>query len=205
MRILEQFRLFFFSYRGHSTSWHIRAMCQGRGQRSNGAINRNKHLARSFCRGISNLVTLSLTVAELWEREREREREKREREREREERERERERGRGREEKRGEREKRRERESVSQSVSQTKGDGRVYFMDVTLKDWSFRHRDTCQSNSVARVRTTVFLRNVSNRHWHFSWKQFNWNIPMNRFAFLTGIHSINLTNHTRVAYIHSVI
>ena len=55
--------------------------CQGRGQRSNGAINRNKHLFRSFCRGISNLVTSSLTVAELfqkegmkWQRERERER-----------------------------------------------------------------------------------------------------------------------------------
>ena len=25
--------------------------CQGRGQRSNGAINRNKHFFRSFCRG----------------------------------------------------------------------------------------------------------------------------------------------------------
>ena len=37
--------------------------CQGRGQRSNGAINRNIHLFRSFCRGISNLVTPSLTVA----------------------------------------------------------------------------------------------------------------------------------------------
>ena len=33
--------------------------CQGRGQRSNGAINRNKHFARRFCRGISNLVTAS--------------------------------------------------------------------------------------------------------------------------------------------------
>ena len=41
--------------------------CQGRGQRSNGAINRNKHLFRSFCRGISNLVTPSLTVAELFQ------------------------------------------------------------------------------------------------------------------------------------------
>ena len=55
--------------------------CQGRGQRSNGAINRNNHFVRSFCRGISNLVTLSLTVAELFqkgicERERERERER---------------------------------------------------------------------------------------------------------------------------------
>ena len=39
--------------------------CQGRGQRSNGAINRNIHFFRSFCRGISNLVTPSLTVAEL--------------------------------------------------------------------------------------------------------------------------------------------
>ena len=38
--------------------------CQGRGQRSNGAINRNKHFFRSFCRGISNLVTPSLTVAD---------------------------------------------------------------------------------------------------------------------------------------------
>ena len=54
--------------------------CQGRGQRSNGAINRNIHLFRSFCRGISNLVTPSLTVAELfqkegmkWQTERERE------------------------------------------------------------------------------------------------------------------------------------
>ena len=53
--------------------------CKGRGQRSNGAINRNTHLFRSFCRGISNLVTPSLTVAELfqkegrkWQRERER-------------------------------------------------------------------------------------------------------------------------------------
>ena len=43
--------------------------CQGRGQRSNGAINRNKHLFRSFCRGISNLVTSSLTVAELFQKE----------------------------------------------------------------------------------------------------------------------------------------
>ena len=43
--------------------------CQGRGQRSNGAINRNKHLFRSFCRGISNLVTPSLTVAELFQKE----------------------------------------------------------------------------------------------------------------------------------------
>ena len=34
--------------------------CQGRGQRSNGDINRNKHLFRSFCQGISNLVTPSL-------------------------------------------------------------------------------------------------------------------------------------------------
>ena len=43
--------------------------CQGRGQRSNGAINRNKHFARRFCRGISNSVTLSLTVAELFQKE----------------------------------------------------------------------------------------------------------------------------------------
>ena len=43
--------------------------CQGRGQRSNGAINRNKHFARRFCRGISNLVTPSLTVAELFQKE----------------------------------------------------------------------------------------------------------------------------------------
>ena len=43
--------------------------CQGRGQRSNGAINRNKHFARRFCRGISNLVTSSLTVAELFQKE----------------------------------------------------------------------------------------------------------------------------------------
>ena len=43
--------------------------CQGRGQRSNGAINRNKHLFRSFCRGISNLVTPSITVAELFQKE----------------------------------------------------------------------------------------------------------------------------------------
>ena len=43
--------------------------CQGTGQRSNGAINRNKHLFRSFCRGISNLVTPSLTVAELFQKE----------------------------------------------------------------------------------------------------------------------------------------
>ena len=56
--------------------------CQGRGQRSNGAINRNKHFFRSFCRGISHFVTPSLTVAELfqkegmkWQRERESERE----------------------------------------------------------------------------------------------------------------------------------
>ena len=53
---------------------------QGRGQRSNGAINRNKHLFRSFCQGISNLVTPSLTVAELFQKEgrkwRERERER---------------------------------------------------------------------------------------------------------------------------------
>ena len=40
---------------------------QGRGQRSNGAINRNKHFFRSFCRGISNLVTPSLAVAELFQ------------------------------------------------------------------------------------------------------------------------------------------
>ena len=43
--------------------------CQGRGQRANGAINRIKHLFRSFCRGISNLVTPSLTVAELFQKE----------------------------------------------------------------------------------------------------------------------------------------
>ena len=43
--------------------------CQGRGQRSNGAINRNKHLFRSFCRGILNVVTPSLTVAELFQKE----------------------------------------------------------------------------------------------------------------------------------------
>ena len=43
--------------------------CQGRGQRSNGAINRNKYFVRSFCRGISNLVTPSLTVAELFQKE----------------------------------------------------------------------------------------------------------------------------------------
>ena len=43
--------------------------CHGRGQRSNGAINRNKHFFRSFCRGISNLVTPSLTVAELFQNE----------------------------------------------------------------------------------------------------------------------------------------
>ena len=42
--------------------------CPGRGQRSNGAINRNKDI-RSFCRGISNLVTPSLTVAELFQKE----------------------------------------------------------------------------------------------------------------------------------------
>ena len=62
-----------------------------------GPINRNIHFVRSFCRGISNLVTPSLTVAELFQKEiyerkkeimREREREERERE----ERERERER-----------------------------------------------------------------------------------------------------------------
>ena len=41
--------------------------CQGRGQRSNGAINRNKHFFRSFCLGISNFVTPSLTVAELFQ------------------------------------------------------------------------------------------------------------------------------------------
>ena len=43
--------------------------CPGRGQRSNGAINRNKHFFSSFCRGISNLVTPSLTVAELFQKE----------------------------------------------------------------------------------------------------------------------------------------
>ena len=32
MRILEQFRLFFFSYRGHNTSWHIRAREEVKGQ-----------------------------------------------------------------------------------------------------------------------------------------------------------------------------
>ena len=30
--ILEQFRSFFFSYRGHSTSWHIRAREEVKGQ-----------------------------------------------------------------------------------------------------------------------------------------------------------------------------
>ena len=57
--------------------------CQGRRPRSNRAINRTKHFFRSFCRGISNLVTPSLTVAELfqkegmkWQRESERERER---------------------------------------------------------------------------------------------------------------------------------
>ena len=43
--------------------------CQGRGQRSNGAISRNKHVAKRFCRGISNLVAPSLTVAELFQKE----------------------------------------------------------------------------------------------------------------------------------------
>ena len=43
--------------------------CQGRGERSNGAINRNTHLFRSFGQGISNLVTPSLTVAELFQKE----------------------------------------------------------------------------------------------------------------------------------------
>ena len=43
--------------------------CQGRGQRSNGAINKNKHFFSSFCRGIANLVTPSLTVAELFQKE----------------------------------------------------------------------------------------------------------------------------------------
>ena len=58
--------------------------CEGRGQRSNGAINRNKHFFRSFCRGISNLVTPSLTVAELFQKEGMNDRERaRERERER--------------------------------------------------------------------------------------------------------------------------
>ena len=90
--------------------------CQGRGQRSNGAINRNKHFFRCFCRGISNLVTPSLTGAELFqkeeegEREREREREREEREkRERRERERERERRERREREERERERERER------------------------------------------------------------------------------------------------
>ena len=77
--------------------------CQRRGQRSNGAINRNKHFFRSFCRGISNLVTPSLKK----ERERER-RERREREREKE-RKRERER-----EKEKERERQRERETETE-------------------------------------------------------------------------------------------
>ena len=45
--------------------------CHVRGQRSNGAINRSKHFFRSFCRGISNLVTPSLTVAEKFTKERE--------------------------------------------------------------------------------------------------------------------------------------
>ena len=57
--------------------------CQGRGQRSKGAIKRNKHFFRSFCRSISNLVTPSLTVAELFQKGERREK-KKERERERE-------------------------------------------------------------------------------------------------------------------------
>ena len=57
--------------------------CQGRGQRSNGAINRNKHLFRSFCRGISLSNSGRVIPKRRYEmREREREREgERERER----------------------------------------------------------------------------------------------------------------------------
>ena len=47
----------------------LQLSCQGRGQRSNGAINRNKHFFRNFCHGISNLVTPSLTVAKLFQKE----------------------------------------------------------------------------------------------------------------------------------------
>ena len=44
----------FSSYRGHSPSWHIRAM---EDQRSNGAINRNKHfLGCKTKRGIRNWI-----------------------------------------------------------------------------------------------------------------------------------------------------
>ena len=42
--------------------------CQGRGQRSNGAINRNKHFSEAFVE-ISDLVTPSLTEAELFPKE----------------------------------------------------------------------------------------------------------------------------------------
>ena len=43
--------------------------CQERGQSSNGAINRNTLFFRSFGQGISNVVTPSLTVAELFQKE----------------------------------------------------------------------------------------------------------------------------------------
>ena len=161
------------SFRQLSWSQHKLAhSCQGRGQRSNGAINRNKHLFRCFCRGISNLVTPSLTVAEFSRPQVTRSLFSTQVVRSQQGRFFKLSRSRGRPQN-GPRSQVAKTPSWA-SVSQTdRGRWRVYFMDVTLKDWSFRHRDTCQSNSVARVRTTVFLRNVSNRHWHFSWKHLN--------------------------------
>ena len=41
MRILERFRIFFFSYRGHSTSWHIRAREEVKGQMERETLQTN--------------------------------------------------------------------------------------------------------------------------------------------------------------------
>ena len=58
---------FFFSYRGHSTSWHIRAREEVKGQME-------LYIETNICSqvsvgDISNLVTPSLTVAELFQKE----------------------------------------------------------------------------------------------------------------------------------------
>ena len=47
------YRLACAKVKGHAHS------CHRIGQRSNGAINRNKHFSKSFCRGFSNFVTPS--------------------------------------------------------------------------------------------------------------------------------------------------
>ena len=73
MRILERFRLFFFSYRGHSTSWHIRAREEVKGQME---LSIETNISSEVSVGAFQIWLLLVTVAELFQKERERERER---------------------------------------------------------------------------------------------------------------------------------